>query len=195
MPRMKTARTKAIEAHAVSVLLTSALHKVSRVKAANILTKMEFPWLNGDTPKLQMITEYLQCCPASSANVERSFSAHARAHCAERASLGEANVMTQLGLHSLLKWQNGDFVTKLPKEVEAERVVNSCLMCWCASRFHLLKPNESVVVWFETQKRLMPYRGRLVEEVNGTWKVRWSGDPNSSQKLNPQVDPWLLANE
>ena len=177
----------------ISLLLSGALQKMwrlSEVRRSDI-------WLKGETPKLEELFRQLLSCCASSASVERSFSFHARAQTKSRMSVGEANIAAQISLHSLLKTPTGvSFADAFPNEIQVERVLMSCVQCWCVERCHQLKPGDSIVAWYETNKRLTPYRGRLVEEAaHRNWKVRWAGDPGSHQRFNPAVDPWVFHSE
>ena len=156
----------------ISLLMSGALQKIWRlaeVKKADV-------WAKGETPKIEELFCQLQNCSASSATVERSFSAHAKAQTKQRTSVGETNISAQLSLHSILKVSSGQFSKAFPKEAAVERVLMSAVQCRCLGRSDGLKSGDAIVVWFETNHRLTPYRGKLIEQTN-----------NNSSSLVPLV--------
>ena len=61
---------------------------------------------------------------------------------------------------------------------------------------HLLTRDASVMVWYRLGERDIPYKGKLTEEVaGGLWVVKWSRDPENTQRFNPLHDPWILSGE
>lgn len=155
------------------------------------------PWEAGDTPHTQMLMQRLRSTAASSASVERLFSAHARAHRKNRWNIGEENLMAQLRFHSLLTKERskGKWNDKFPSLENCDRVISWCWAAWQRERELNLSVDDCVITWFTTaDNRLAPYKCKLLKmevEDGSVWKVRWSSGKDSQQMFKPYVDPWI----
>ena len=178
----------------VSLLLDGGFQSIYRKK--ELKESVRSFWNSGDTPMLASLALILV---ASSASVERSFSAHARCHSWLRSALNEDSVEMQLGLHSLLasmKEKNEPIDPASPSWDAVEAVLGWCTQVWCRNRSSLLKPDERITAWFVNNGRQLPYRGVLIGDEGGSWKVKWSGcGDRSAQRLHPSVDPWVFCSE
>ena len=166
-------------------------------------TPEEF-WSSGCTPITHRVFCMLRVVPSSSSSVERSFAAHARLHTWVRNSLCEESVRVQLGLHTFLK-HNDDLNLKpkriepeMPKHEEIEQCLNWCFFARFIPKANQLKEGDTVLVchtvWFRaTVRKESAYRCKLIEKVNGVWRVRWQSDPSNQQRFDPNLDTWQLA--
>jgi len=154
----------------------------------------QVPWL-GEAPILWSIFERLMNTSASSGSVERSFSAHARAHSWTRAALKETSLNIQLRLHSLLNQAKArsNWSDMLPGALECEKILEWCWPAWVDAHGPQLSVGDKVQVWFaDGRENLSAYRCRLVSKDKDNWKVMWATSRESTQPFNPKVDPWII---
>ena len=181
------------------ILLEGGVQRIYRMKEPKDRQSTVDLWANGETPALHRLAAYLAQIPASSASVERCFSAHARLHNTFRCNLSEDSVAAQLGLHSFLK-KNGDIggndAPTVASAAECELVIQWCLAAWSIERSEtMLKDDLQVVIWFTGNNRMQQYKAKLISQEGRLWTVRWHAEPKSAQKFNPLVDPWVTVAE
>ena len=139
--------------------------------------------------------------PASSSNVERSFSQHARVHTVHRKSLGEnsVNVVMQIAMGQNAALQAGGF-SPTSRDAFQHSTLEWLLGKECLSKTlqeaRELKPHDRVVVFLiantstVTRQKKKPYACKLLKKVGGEWDVVWDGDKASKQTFAPHLDEW-----
>lgn len=152
-------------------------------------------------PMLYAIFDLLWNLPASSADVERVFKAHARI-CADRPRLGNDGCEAQLVIHTF------ETAATIPpehhvKNIDGEVVskfLDTIATVWKEQAADSLNPGDTVTTYWlkpeqRTRNRWEHWKATLVEkQADGTWKVKWSGRKEaagSNLTFSPLVDDWL----
>ena len=182
----------------MSIVMDGGLQRIFRIKKYGERPSIREFWGCGETPLVFQLVEQLLELPASSANVERSFSEHARCHTTDRTMMSEDSVNVQLGLHSFLKpTSQAKPNNTIPEPRDVDNVLSWCFFGWTSDRVKLLKEGESVTVFFTDPRTLKQtgYRGKLLSQDGAMWRVKWISDKENRQRFNPLLDPWLLTAE
>ena len=187
-------------------IFTGTLQRQHRIVSDAERPSIEAFWAGGRTPYMQQLVKRLLAFPASSASVERSFSAHSRCHTTGRKSLGEETVEQQLVLHSLLLTANSTGFRPSAAGVTqqtADRIFEWCWAVWQAPLADQLREGDLVNVWYRTVPvamdprsaipREVAYKCKLEKREGALWKVRWFSDVSSKERFNPALDCWLKS--
>lgn len=154
-------------------------------------------WGTGDTPLTNQLCNLLLWLPASSASVERSFSVLGRVLNPQRTAIAQKNLTAQVVAHSMLDKtiHKSTLPPTVPTPFEATTVLDAMFPCFSAGPASKLKTGDVVVVWLnvgQNTKTLGQFKARLVQFEREEWKVRWHGNPTSTQTFAPLVDIWEM---
>lgn len=154
-------------------------------------------WEKAPLKRLAAVFFALCRLPASSADVERLFSAHGCLHTARRCRLGEDSVSAQLQLHSLLRAQKrapASFHCPIVNDGLLQKLIEICQWAWKTSNTATLRSGETICVFMKTNSGLLQgYAATTVEMIAPSrWKVTWKDDKKSQQEFLPLIDDWTI---
>ena len=160
-------------------------------------------------PLFSDIATTIAAVPASSANVERSFSMHARQHTSNRKSLGEAsvNVVMQIAMGQVAVPQKGGFAP-IHKDSFAhatlEWVIEMEVRMQTIRETRELKAHDRVIVFLLlnvsaiTRPKKKSFPCKLLRKVGLEWDVMWDsekGKQTTEQRFAPLEDEWTFENK